>query len=64
VLCLALMVSADHSALEDAEEIFDGVGGLAVLADIKALLVIAVFNRFMRGKLAPDFFVQITFISM
>lgn len=64
VLFAAKAVGTLHTALEIAEEILDGVSGLAVFSDIEAALVPTVFDRLVRGKFLAGQSVKATFIGV
>ena len=64
MLCIALVIGADHAALEDAKEIFAGVGGLTVLADPLATTIDGMGDRLMRGKFLSNFVIEAGVVGM
>lgn len=64
MLLAATAVGAAHAALEVAEEILDGIGRLALRADMSAALIEAVVNRLMRRELAADGGVKFRFVGV
>jgi len=64
MLFAAKSVSAFHTALEIAKEVFDCVCCLTVFADIEALLVPTVLDCLVRGKFLADQSVKAAFIGV
>ena len=57
-------VGTFHAALERTEKVFNGIGGLAVFADIEAALIGAMLYGLMGGKLLANLRIKAAFIGM
>lgn len=60
MLLAAEMVDANHALLEDAEEVFDVVGGIAVLIDV---LAASMKHSLMVAVLSADEGIETAFVS-
>src|SRR5205823_6419365 len=63
MLLATMLVNADHAALEDRVEAFDGIGVNSALALIPNIFLIAVTNGAVTGKLLPYAVVNVGLIG-